>query len=90
MFNLSQLCFEVTDVLVLVGIERKVANGSNKNVDTTGNGTPNKVTPGSALPTSGLEGAVVDDETTDGAKEESQQETNNVIVHKNEPPKCNW
>ena len=71
MFNLSQLRFEVTDVLIFVRVEREVADGSNKPVDTAGKGTPNKVCPSSALPTSGLEGAVVDDEATDGTKEPS-------------------
>ena len=71
MFNLNKLRFEVTDVLIFVRIERQVANGCNEHVNTTGDGTPNKVCPSSALPTSGLKGAVVDDEAADGAKEES-------------------
>ena len=71
MFNLSQLRFEVTDVLVLVGVEREVADSSNEGINTAGKHTQEEVSHSSALPTSGLKGAVVDDEAADGAKEES-------------------
>ena len=74
------LTLEVTDVAFLAGVELEVADRCNEHVDTAGDATKEKVCKGSGLPSLGLKRGVVDDKATDPAKEESEKETNQVIV----------
>ena len=75
----SVLC--VTDVLLLCGIEGKVADGCNDRIDTAGEDTEEKICKGSTGVTFGLECRVVDDDATDPAEEEGKQKSCDLRIH---------
>jgi hypothetical protein len=75
-----ELTLEITDVLLLGRIEEKVADGSNEGVNTEGEVHEDEVRPSSGSVTFGLEGSVVDDKATDPTEEESQKETDQLVV----------
>jgi hypothetical protein len=80
----------VADVLILGGVEEQVADGSNQGVNTKGYVGKQEVCPRSGGEAFGLEGRVVDDDTTDKAEEKRQQKANNVLViHSDSPYKYN-
>ena len=73
----------VADILVLSGVEEQVADGSNQRVNTEGYVGEQEISPGSGGKAFGLQGRVVDDDTTDKAEEKGQKKTNDVlIIHK--------
>ena len=72
----------VTDVLFLGGIEGKVADGSNQTVDTQSHHGQKQVATGSGGVALGLQGSVIDDQTTDPTQKEGQKKACDVVVHK--------
>jgi hypothetical protein len=86
----DQSILSVADILVLSGIKGQVADGSNQRINTHGQIGKNEVSPRSGGEAFGLEGRVVDDDTTDKAEEKCQQKANNVLViHSDSPYKYN-
>jgi hypothetical protein len=70
----------VADVLILGGVEEQVADGSNQRVNTKGYVGEDEVSPRSGSEAFGLQGRVVDDDTSDKAEEKGQKKTNDVLV----------
>jgi hypothetical protein len=70
----------VADVLILGGVEEQVADGSNQGVNTKGYVGEQEISPGSGGKAFGLQGRVVNDDTSDKAEEKGQKKTNDVLV----------
>ena len=76
----TKLVLLVADVSFLVRIEEQIADGSNQNVDATGQIAPDNVGAGSGGVAFNLQRSVVDDQAADPAQEKGKQETHELIV----------
>ena len=65
----AKLVLFVADVAFLIGIKDQVADRSDQTVDTKGDHGEEDVRAGSAGVALGLQGSVIDDQTTDPAQE---------------------
>ena len=90
-FANAWLVFLVADVLLFRRIESKVADWSNQTVDAERDARQEDVATGSWREACGLQGSVIDNDTTNPSQEEREQKANKILVfHKTTSPIVVW